>query len=355
MFRRRYPPVASMPGTYILSPDSLKPKIHAMSYSAESLKEFDVKDLSLIPALVSEFHVTWLDVQGLGDRTVLDKLAEIFSLHKLAMADVVNVPQRPKVESYDGYLFLITRMAEKRPDTDQDVEQVSMFLGKNFVLTFQENYGDVLDPLRERIRNEKGPIRHEGAGYLAYSILDAVIDGFFPVLEELGEDLATLEQDALDAPTPQIMQESNQARKTLLILRRVIWPQRDAINSLLRDPHPLISDLVRVYLRDCHDHCLQIADVIESYREIVGSITNTYLSAVSNRTNEIMKVLTIMASIFIPLTFIAGIYGMNFEYMPELHFRYAYPILLLVMAVAGIGMVLYFRRQGWIGSDKDKE
>lgn len=232
-----------------------------------------------------------------------------------------------------------------------DVEQVSIFFGRNFVLTFQERHGDVLDPVRKRIRSKKGPMRTMGPDYLAYAIIDTIIDGYSPVLEQYGEYLEGLEARVVANATPKMLDRINRMKRNLLTLRRGIWPQRDAINVLIRDDCPFVTDPVKVFLRDCYDHCVQVADVLETFRETAGSLLSTYLSAIGNKQNEVMRMLTIMASIFIPLTFMAGIYGMNFEEMPELKNRDAYPILLGVMFLTAVGMLLYFKL-GWIWTDK---
>ena len=356
MFRKRNPPAGSRPGAYVIDPEAVVPKVHVIAYTAGEVNEYEAPDYSELPAILDSHSVTWIEVQGLGDERMLRKLAEIFGLHELAVADVVNVPQRPKVESYDEHLFLITRMATLDEGAVLTTEQLGIFLGRNYVLSFQEWHGDTLMPLRAHIHAANGSIRHQAADYLAYAMLDTVIDSYYPVLEDLGEYFAELEDEALERPGKATLRNANRMRNILLTLRRNMWPQREAINTLMRDDSPLISDTVKLYLRDCHDHCIQIAEVVESYREIVSSIANTYLSSVSNKTNDVMKVLTIMASIFIPLTFMAGIYGMNFDAMPELHYRYSYPLLWFAMAVVAAGMLIYFRRRGWLGSsDRDEE
>jgi magnesium transporter len=227
---------------------------------------------------------------------------------------------------------------------------VSLVLGRRFLLTFQERLGDVLDPVRERIRQGIGPIRRAGPDYLAYAVIDAVIDGYYPILEQFGERLEALEDDVVLSPTPLLLRRIHHVKRELLDIRRAVWPQREAVSAVIRGDHELVGQEVRTYFRDVYDHCIQIMDVVETYRELAGGLMDVYLSSVSNRQNEVMKVLTVMASIFIPLTFLAGIYGMNFEHMPELHKRWAYPILLAVMAgVAGV-MLLFFYRKGWLGS-----
>ena len=224
------------------------------------------------------------------------------------------------------------------------------------MLTFQERHGDVLDSVRSRIRSKKGPMRKSGPDYLAYAIIDTIIDGYYPVLEQYGEHLEALEASVVANATPKMLDRINTVKRNLLVLRRGIWPQRDAINVMIRDDCPFVSEDVKVFLRDCHDHCLQVADVLETFRETAGALLSTYISAIGNKQNEVMRVLTIMASIFIPLTFMAGIYGMNFEEMPELKLKWSYPLLWLVMFSTAAGMLIYFWRLGWIGgSNMDDE
>jgi len=353
VFRKRHPKAGSRPGTLVINEASPEPRIRVMAYTPGTLDEMDDVAPAALSAVVESHSVTWIDVQGLGDEAVLREIAGIFGLHDLALEDVVHTPQRPKVEPYGDYLFLIARMPRAGDAEHLATEQFSLFLGPGYVLTFQEEYGDVLDPVRERVRAGKGPIRNQGADYLAYALLDTIVDFYYPVLESMGETLLALEDEALETPTRSTLRRTNRARTDLLHLRRTIWPQREALRSLSRDEHPLVSATVRTYLRDCHDHALQISDVVDNYREMVSAVTSTYLTTVGNRANEVMKVLTIMASIFIPLTFIAGIYGMNFEYMPELHVRYAYPVVWFAMAAVAAGMLIYFYRKGWLGSGKD--
>jgi magnesium transporter len=349
MFRKRHPPAGSQPGTMVISEEANKPAIRVMDYTVDHLDEYDVHEVAQLRACLEKDSVSWIDVQGLGDEQVLKSIGEMFSMHPLALADVVNIPQRPKVEPYDGQLFAVTRMTACRVGEIVS-EQVSLMIGPNYVLTFQELHGDVFDPIRARIR-QGGPVfRSSGPGYLAYALLDAVLDGYYPVLEVFGERLDTLEDDLLRHPVPAVLQRIHRIKRELLAIRKAIWPQREAIIALVHDTGPLINDEVRVHLRDCHDHCTQIIDVVETYRELAGSLMDMYLSSVSNRQNEVMKVLTVMATIFIPLTFLAGIYGMNFEYMPEFHLRWAYPAVLLIMLAVAAGMVMHFYRKGWLGN-----
>jgi magnesium transporter len=324
-----------------------------MHYNSAGYDEFEIANIDSLHEVLKPDSVTWVDVQGFGDRKLMQKVGKVFDLHALLLEDVVNVPQRPKTESYGEQLLIVVRMVRLEEDADDhaagiDMEQVSMVLAKNYIITFQERHGDILEPVRRRIRSGKGPIRSHGADYLAYAIADTIIDGYYPVLESVGDKLEAIENDVIHHPSPEVLGELNSMKNQLINLRRAIWPQREAINALVRGDHNLISEPVCVYLRDTYDHCIQTSEVAEMYREMVTGLMNTYLSSIANRTNEVMKVLTIMASIFIPLTFMAGIYGMNFEHMPELHYQYSYPLLWTTMLGTAGGMVVYFRRKGWI-------
>ncbi len=355
-FRKRHPPVGARPGTLVMEPGALPPRIHMIRYRADGVEEGPVTDPETLgPPPAGQPGVIWIDVQGLGDEKILRRLGERFGLHPLALEDMVNAPQRPKIEDYPHQLLLITRMARLEGAFEVDAEQVGLVLGPGYVLSFQERYGDVLDPVRVRLREGLGPMRSSGADYLAYALLDTIVDGYYPVLEHLGEVLARLEEQILTRPGRRTLARLNRLKVVLLGLRRGIWPQREALNRLLRDGSQFMSPEVRMYLRDTYDHAAQVVDVVDSHLELVAGLLNTYLSALGNRTNEVMKVLTIMASIFIPLTFLAGIYGMNFEAMPELHSPWGYPALLVVMVLTAIGMLIYFRRRGWLGEPPDDD
>lgn len=353
IFHKKRHRAGTSPGTVRVQEGWPAPKIRIFRYTPETVDEWETDASDTFTGLRDERGIVWIDVQGLGDEGVLRRLGDLFKLHPLAVEDVVNIPQRPKTEAYRECIFLVTRMIAIADGATIQNEQLSIFLGERFVLTFQERPGDCLEPVRNRLRNAETRMRNSGPDYLAYALLDAVVDSYYPAIEQLGDRLAELEEESLEQPTKATLRATNKVRMSLLLMRRVMWPQREAINSLIRDENPLVTDNVRLFLRDTHDHCSQIVDVIESYRELVSAVANTYLTVVSNRTNEVMKVLTIMASIFIPLTFIAGIYGMNFDYMPELRFRYSYPLLWLVMLAVGLGMVYYFRRKGWLDRDED--
>ncbi len=349
-FKKRHPNIGASPGTLVIDDDSPAPKIRMMSYDSDQCNEYEITNAEDLVAALDPENVTWVDVQGFGDEETIRKIGAMFEIHPLAMEDIVNMPQRPKTEGYNNQVLIITRMVRVTSSNGVDMEQVSLLLGENCVLTFQERYGDILDPVRNRIRSGTGRMRHSGPSYLTYAIIDAIVDGYYPVIEEIGDHLEQLETIVVENPSSRVLLDLNRTKNMLVNLRRAVWPQREAVNSLIRDENPLVTDEVRVFLRDTYDHSVQTAEVIEMYREMSTGLMNTYLSAIANRTNDVMKVLTIMASIFIPLTFMAGIYGMNFEHMPELHVRWAYPAVWVAMTVTATGMLAFFWRKGWIGS-----
>ncbi len=345
MFRKRHPPRGARPGTLVLPKDSPPPRIHAIHYAQADLKEFDVgKVASLRPP---EKGVLWVDVQGLGDEAVLRELGDAFGLHPLVLEDIVHCPQRPKVEEHDTYHFMITRALTRKHGVLK-AEQISILYGMGWVLTFQEIPGDDWNPVRQRIRNPMGRMRQHGADYLAYALLDAIIDGYFPVLEDVGNDLERCETAVLRSTDGGITEGIHALKRDLLSFRRTIFPQVEALHQLLRSESSLVSEPVRVFLRDCLDHCTQCLEEIEAFREIGTELVGAHLAALSNRTSEVMKMLTVISSIFIPLSFVAGLYGMNFRHMPGLEDRWGYPLVLLVMSLVALFMVAYFRRRRWI-------
>lgn len=350
-----YDEQGSLPGTITIDKDAPPTTIILIDYSeAERIRVQLEKPEDCIPYLDTE-SVSWVDVLGLGSEDILLRLGKVFKLHLLVLEDIVNVPQRPKVEDYEDHLVIITQMVLlKEKSSGFWTEQVSFVLGKHYLLTVQEEpTRDCFQPVRDRIRTGKGSIRNQGSDYLAYTLLDAIIDGFFPVLEAYGERIEELEEEVVTNPTRQTLEKIYRVRRELLALRRAIWPQRDAINALIRDGSDLISSDVRIYLRDCYDHSVQVMDLVETYRELSSGLMDVYLSSVGNRMNEIMKFLTVMSSIFIPLTFVAGVYGMNFNTdkspwnMPELNWYWGYPLCLAVMFAIATALVVFFWRRGW--------
>jgi len=354
--KRRAEPGAA-PGSLTVDPQAPQPVIRLLAYNAEKFIERDIADPQELRNFVGHWHVCWVDVDGLGDAHILEQIAAIFHLHPLAMEDVVNVHQRAKVDTFGERTFIVTHMFGLTDHLAS--EQVSLFLGPDFLITFQERPGDCLDPVRERIRKQETRVREADAGYLAYAILDAVTDHYFPILEGYGERLEALEDRIIALPDRAVVAEIHDMKRELLYVRRAVWPQREALNMLVRDEIPHISAETRLYLRDCYDHCVRIIDLLETYREVCSDLMDLYLSSISNRMNEIMKVLTVISTIFLPITFIAGLYGMNFDpgasplNMPELKWRYGYPFALGLMALSSIGLVLFYVRRGWIGKGSD--
>lgn len=350
-----YDKPGSLPGTLSIQPDATPPDIILIDYNQTNATRKQLATPEECLPYLDTDSVSWVDVQGLGSENILQRLGEVFKLHPLILEDVVNVPQRPKVEEYEDQLVIITRMVlPKESGFGFYSEQVSFVLGQHYLLTVQEEpEHDCFEQVRIRIHNNKGTLRKQGADYLAYTLIDSIIDGFFPVLEDYGEHIEDLEEEVVTNPTRQTLEKIYRVRRELLTLRRAIWPQRDAINSLIRDGSDIISDHVRVYLRDCYDHAVQVLDMVETYRELASGLMDVYLSAVGNRMNEIMKLLTVISSIFIPLTFVAGIYGMNFNTeksplnMPELNWYWGYPLCLASMAAIAAGLIYFFWRRGW--------
>lgn len=347
-----YDQPGSIPGTLSIEEDASPSILILIDYQADHAIRRQVKSPEECHPFLDKESVSWVDVQGLGSEDILQRLGRVFHLHPLVLEDVVNVPQRPKVEEHADQLVIITRMVMLKPNQEGFIsEQVSFVLGKYYLLTVQEEPEyDSFDPVRERIRTNKGTIRSAGPDYLAYALLDATIDGFFPVLEDYGERIEALEDEVVDHPTRETLNKIHQVRRELLSLRRSIWPQREALNKLIRDKSTLISPDVQIYLRDCYDHVIQLLDMVETYRELTSSLMDVYLSSVSNRMNEIMKILTVISTIFIPLTFIVGVYGMNFKNMPELSWRWGYPLVWMVMTAIAAGLVYFFWRRGWFSN-----
>ncbi|MEG4107150.1 magnesium/cobalt transporter CorA [Microcoleus sp. S13_C5] len=343
------------PGTLDLEPDAPPPEIVLIDYCETAATRANLANPREAAAYLNTASVSWVDVLGLGNKETWRQMGEVFNLHLMAQEDVVNVPQRPKVVDYEEHILIIAGMVMLHPKSDTfHKEQVSLILGQHYLLTVQEEPDyDCFGPVRDRIRKGQGSIRKHGADYLAYTLLDAIIDGFFPVLEVYGERIEELEDEVVVNPTRKTLEKIYKIRRELLTLRRAIWPQRDAINVLIRDSSDLISPEVRIYLRDCYDHTVQVMDMVETYRELSSGLMDVYLSSVGNKMNEIMKLLTVISSIFIPLTFVAGVYGMNFNTeksplnMPELNWYFGYPLCWAVMVGIASALVYFFWRRGW--------
>ena len=343
----------SPPGTLMVDPEAQRPRMQVLAYGPDQCVDQELSDLALLPKLIAAHPVTWVNVDGLGDAQVLQQLGEMFDLHRLALEDVVNAHQRAKAETYGDVQFIVLRMVNSADPLD--TEQFSLFLGKNFVLTFQERPGDCLDPVRTRIR-ETGPrLRSSGPDYLAYALLDATVDGYFPVLERYGNVIEEIESEILHHPKQSVVHRLHELKQDLTTLRRYLWPLREMLSTLSREESPTVSAATQVYLRDCHDHSVQLLELLESFRELATSLMDLYHSSLSQRMNEVIKVLTMISTVFIPLSFIAGIYGMNFDpaaspwNMPELGWRWGYPMALGIMTVVVVYLLFYFRRKGWLG------
>jgi magnesium transporter len=348
----------TIPGHLHLSADAPPAELVLIDYDRNSSTRVTISEPEKIKEYLKTHTVSWIDVSGLGNMATWDALSPIFNLHRMLVEDVVNVPQRPKVEHYQDQVLIIAIMVVLNPErTGFTKEQVSLVLGKNYLLTIQEEpEEDCFHGVRQRIEIDRGIIRTQGADYLAYCLLDAIVDGFFPVLEYYGELIEDLEAEVMIRPDRSTLEKIYKVRRELLTIRRAIWPQRDAINSLIRDGSDLISSEVQVYLRDCYDHTVQVMDMVETYRELATGLMDVYLSAVSNKMNEIMKSLTVVSVIFIPLTFIAGVYGMNFDRaksplnMPELGWYWGYPFCLALMSMTAGSLIFFFWKRGWFKS-----
>ncbi len=326
-----------------------KIRISYIDYDEAKFEEKEVEKIDECVPFKDTPTVTWINIDGLHQVDIIEKLGKYFDLHPLILEDIVNTEQRPKMEDFGQYIFIITKMLfydEKEGETK--IEQVSFILGERFVISFQEVAGDIFEPIRERIRKGKGRIRKMGADYLAYSLLDAIVDAYFIILEKLGERLEELEDKIIAESRPETLQEIHKLKREMILLRRSVWPLREVVNSLERGESSLIKKACRIFLRNVYDHTIHVIDTVETYRDMVSGMHDTYLSSISNKMNEVMKVLTIIATIFIPLTFIAGIYGMNFEFMPELKWRWAYFIVWGVIVFVAVLMVLFFKRKKWM-------
>jgi magnesium transporter len=323
-------------------------RITYIDYDEQSFQEKQVKNIEECFPFKDTPTVTWINIDGIHDVDIIEKIGKHYNLHPLILEDILHTTQRPKFEDYDSHLFIVLRMLMSAGEKQLvQSEQVSIVVGHKFVLSFQESVGDVFEPIRDRLRNSKGRIRKMNSDYLAYALLDAVVDGYFSVLETVGDTIESIEERLAKEPTEAILRQIHSLKREMIFLRKSIWPLRELISNLQRSESGLIAESTGVFLRDVYDHTIQVIDTVESFRDIVSGMLDLYLSSISNKMNAVMKVLTIIATIFIPLTFVAGIYGMNFKDMPELEWRWGYPVVLLVMIVIAAGMIKYFRKKKW--------
>ncbi len=344
-------PVGASPGTvsYVGRERTGPVTITRIRYSPTGYEEPKVVSAAECVPEANPSGVTWYTIDGVHDVEILRTLGENFRLHPLVVEDIANTSQRPKLELFDDYFFVALKMITYNQQRRVvDAEHSSVIFGKGWVLSFLEDAGDVFEPVRARIQSGKGRIRRLGSDYLAYALIDAVVDCYFQVLEQVGEDIEQVEEEVVSDAKPSTLRSVHGLKRELIFLRRSVWPMREIANSLIRDESPLIAHETRIFLRDLYDHTIHTIDTIETMRDIVSGMLDVYLSSVSNRMNQVMKLLTVMSSIFIPLTFVAGIYGMNFEYMPELHWLWGYPIVLLLMLATALSLVVFFRRKHWI-------
>lgn len=353
--RRRTRP-GTRPGTVVIAPDARPTTIRVIAYDKERVIDETVEDTTRLAELQRQWPLLWVDVTGLGSEDKLRAIAEVFHIHPLALEDVVHVYQRAKVDSYEDNLFVVLRIPD--PTNEQLTEQFSLFLGQNYVVTFQERPGDSFELVRAGLRHPQSVTRQSvRPDYLAYRLIDAAIDAYFPVLERIGDHLDDLDDPKDLRSTHHAFTELHAVRRELLMLRRAIWPLRDGMSEMLSETTPFISDTTRLYLRDCYDHAVQLIDLLESYRDIAGDVRDFYLSTISNRMNQVMKTLTVISTIFLPLSFIASIYGMNFNpdaskwNMPELNWKYGYLFAIALMAAVAIAMLVNFKWRGWLDSD----
>jgi magnesium transporter len=324
-------------------------RVTYIDYCEQNFQEKQVSNIGECLKLKDTPTVSWINIDGVHDVELIEKLGKGFELHPLILEDILSTGQRPKFEDYEKYIFIVLKMLSYDDESQSvKVEQVGLILGPNYVISFQERIGDVFEHVRDRIRNAKGRIRKMGADYLAYVLLDAIVDNYFGILERFGEKIESLEDELVESPTEKTLQQIHSLKREMIALRKSVWPLRELISGLQRSESDLIKESTGIYLRDVYDHTIQIIDTIESHRDMVSGMLDIYLSSLSNKMNAVMKVLTIIATLFIPLTFVAGIYGMNFKYMPELEWRWAYPVVWLIMIAVAAVMLFYFRKKKWL-------
>ncbi len=351
MVSRQQKPPGTGPGTLVHTGDRKAESvlIRLIEYGPDFIDEGQFEDIKACLDIARARTMSWVNVDGLHEVGVVEAVGEYFGVHRLVLEDILSTSQRSKAEDYGDHLFVIVKMLSFDLATDSILsEQVSLVVGESFVFSFQERRGDVFEPVRERLRQGKGRIRSRGSDYLAYALIDTVVDSYFHILEVVGDRIEELEEQVLETPTLELLERIHHLRREMLILRRAVWPLRETLGQLYREEMPLITTETGIFLRDVHDHAVQVIETVESLREVISGAMDLYMSGVSNRMNEVMRVLTIIATIFIPLSFFAGVYGMNFQYMPELSVRWAYPALLVFMGVTAGGMLWAFRRKRWL-------
>jgi magnesium transporter len=323
--------------------------IRLMDYSEKEMVDKPIKNLQHLVHCKSSPNISWIDIIGLHETDIIDQIGKMFDIHSLTLEDILNTDQRPKVDFFENYVYMVTKMITyNQNDNRIEYEQISLIFGKGFVISFQEREGDLFNPIRERLQSAKGRIRGMGADYLAYSLLDVIVDNYFLIMEKMGEVIEEYEENLVLNPRAEWLNEVYSLKREILILRRSVWPLREVITKLERDESNLIDEKTGIYIRDLYDHTIQVIESIEIYRDMISGLLDLYLSSVSNRMNQVMKMLTIIATIFIPLTFVVGVYGMNFDYMPELRWKYGYFLIWGIMISLGVGMFITFKRRKWL-------
>jgi len=330
-------------------------RITVIDYDEKNFQEREISNVEECFPFKEKKTVTWINIDGLHDVETIEKIGKCYDIHPLVLEDILNTDQRPKIEDFESYIFFVIKMLYLDEKTHEiHAEQVSLILGPNYVISFQESIGDVFDSIRNRIRNSKGRIRKMGNDYLAYSLIDAIVDNYFAILEIVGEKIESIEEEVISNPIPETLKTIYNLKRGIIFLRKSVWPLREVISGLQRSESKLINKSTNIYLRDVYDHTIQVIDSVETYRDMTSGMLDIYMSSVSNKMNEVMKILTIFAAIFIPLTFVAGIFGMNFNpesspfNMPELNFYWGYPFVLFSMLIVGVVMLIYFKRKKWL-------
>lgn len=340
------------PGTlvHIGETTAAQPKITVIDYDSDNFEEKQITDIQQCADFKKKPSISWINIDGLQNIDLIEQIGRIFNIHPLSLEDIVATDQRPKSEVFENYVFIVLKMLTfNNSDKTIDSGQVSLVLGDNFVLSFQEKPGDVFDPIRQRIRLAKGKIRKMKTDYLVYSLIDAIVDNYFLILENFGEIIEDLEAELIADPTEKTIRKIHSIKREMILLRKSIWPLREVINSFRKSEISLISESTGVYFSDVYDHTIQVIDTTESFRDMVSGMIDIYLSSISNKMNAVMKVLTIIATIFMPLGFLAGVYGMNFAYFPELHYKWMYPLGFwgIIIVVVSI-MIVFFKRKNWL-------
>lgn len=348
--RKRAKKAGLPPGSLVYTGEKVDTKVSItiIEYDEGHYQESEKAAFDECLLLQDKPGVTWIKVEGVHAVENLQKLGECYHLHPLVLEDILNTDQRPKIEDFDDYIYIVLRLINYNQDKEVTSEQISLILGRNFVISLQESDGAVFAPILERLRTSKGRIRKSGADYLVYTLMDLIVDNYFVVLEKFGEALEYLEEEVVTKPSTQTLQDIHRFKYDMIMLRKSVWPLREVIGRLERRESDLIQEATGIYFKDVYDHTIVAIDNIETYRDILSGMLDIYLSSISNRLNEIMKVLTIIATIFMPLTFLAGVYGMNFKHMPELEWTWGYPASLGLMLVISLSMLIYFRKKKWL-------